>query len=186
MQQFPAGRGVHPGRQPCGHHLRRRQKEVGGDVVEGAEWSAGVVVAPLTWLLGAGAETAGGRGDVITAYQAPPQTQGTDDGGPITQTDGQGPIKPPETPKAPPMGDGPNLHHRLPRQFKNCFADPMRGLDIEDFVRDMGSFVHGLLHDLGYNEAWQAFIEDFPKATADQVLEYLQELEARFGFPTWP
>ncbi len=84
-------------------------------------------------------------------------------------------------------GDGPNEHHRLPQAkalqefFKNA------GLDIEEWTRNLFQNVHFDLHNFfDYVPKWIEFMENNRQATAEDILDFMLQLEAEFGLPPWP
>lgn len=62
---------------------------------------------------------------------------------------------------------------------------PPRGLDVDDppFVVCVPPGAHigkGGLHPSGWNSDWQKFIDEFPDATAQQVLDQLNKMEQQY------
>jgi hypothetical protein len=86
-------------------------------------------------------------------------------------------------------GEDPEDHHRLPEQFKPWFEASPRNLNIENYKTPMPMQWHrgadiGLHPD--YNAAWQNFINAYPNASADQTLQFMNQLENSMGFGTLP
>jgi hypothetical protein len=103
---------------------------------------------------------------------------------PKAQGGGNGKIPPP--PKAV-AGDGPNEHHRLPqaKALQDFFRNA--GLDIEEWTRPLFQNIHSDLHNFfDYVPRWIEFMNEFPEAEADDILNFMHGLEAEFGLPPWP
>lgn len=87
----------------------------------------------------------------------------------------------------PPGITNPQAHHSLPWQFRNWFAGPRRGLNVNN--PRFGRWVEGThpgQHQnwsQAYNDAWQAFIESNPVADKWQVLTFLRQLLSNGRFP---
>ena len=79
------------------------------------------------------------------------------------------------------------VHHELPQQFEEFFRS--RGLDIEDYTREMGVGPHRLksengLHARGsdgWNQEWGRWIKNNPSATKNQILQHLDQMRKDFG-----
>jgi hypothetical protein len=58
-------------------------------------------------------------------------------------------------------------------------------LNIEDYTMKLPRGLHRLtpdgIHPNGYNDAWRNFFEQFPNAKADQILQFLNQIERQFG-----
>jgi len=82
--------------------------------------------------------------------------------------------------KPPASMANPQAHHDLPWTFKDWFAKPERGLDVND--PRFGRWVEGTppgRHQnwsQAYEDEWRTFIARFPQATREQVLEFLNRL----------
>jgi RHS repeat-associated protein len=172
------------------------------------EGNAGDEFGPLGYLAAAGLAVSAGflTADSAEAYQWIQQNQQTAQNDQrIQQMEQQlqnmpktAPAAPPTKPPKPPCnnivkgfpGDQNERHHRLPKQFKDWFSDPRRGLNIEDFTKEMPMQWHrGAdigLHPNGYNDAWGDFIEQNPGASAEETLQYLNNLENSMGFGILP
>jgi hypothetical protein len=79
--------------------------------------------------------------------------------------------------------------NRLPNQFKPWFEAPPRNLNIEDYTTPMPMQWHrgadiGLHPD--YNAAWANFIKAYPDASAEQTLQFMNQLENSMGFGILP
>ncbi len=99
-----------------------------------------------------------------------------------------GSVSPPTDPRglrlamgAPPRGmQNPQVHHELPWKFKDWFAGPGRGLNVNDPA--FGRWVEGTppgQHQnwsWAYNDAWETFIQQNPNADRWQVLAFLSRL----------
>lgn len=117
-----------------------------------------------------------------------PQNSATSPPAPQAQpASAQPPNKPPCPPKKGPPGfpgDEPENHHRLPQQFAPWFN--ARGLNPEDYTQDMPMQWHRGedigIHNQGYNADWQSFIQQYPDATPQQILQQLNYLENHYGF----
>jgi hypothetical protein len=89
---------------------------------------------------------------------------------------------------APPGMQKPQVHHNLPWNFRDWFAGPGRGLNVND--PQFGRWVSGSPHGphqrwtSAYNDAWQAFIEANPNAKRRQVLDYLNQLVDSGRYPS--
>ncbi|MGB9619006.1 MAG: DUF2380 domain-containing protein [Armatimonadota bacterium] len=76
-------------------------------------------------------------------------------------------------------------HHMLPREFAKEFAK--RGLNIEDYVIELDRGRHSLKPDgihsglENWNKRWREFLEKYPKAKKEEILEFLQRLRDEFG-----
>jgi len=46
-------------------------------------------------------------------------------------------------------------HHLLPRQFRETFQHPDRGLNIDDYIVQMEREKHKIIHGKGGGEAWE-------------------------------
>jgi RHS repeat-associated protein len=99
-----------------------------------------------------------------------------------------GPISPPTRHRGlrnamspPPSGmTNPQAHHDLPWEFRDWFAGPRRGLNVND--PRFGQWVEGTppgLHQnwtRAYSDAWRTFIENNPTADRWQVMAFLRRL----------
>lgn len=88
----------------------------------------------------------------------------------------------------PPVGlSNPQAHHDLPWEFRDWFAGPGRGLNVNDL--HYGRWVAGTppgYHQVWsweYNNAWQTFIDAHPYADKWQVLAFLRQLLRSGKFP---
>lgn len=80
------------------------------------------------------------------------------------------------------------MHHLLPqaKRFRKFFK--AAGLDIEDFKIPLDKAKHRLkpggIHTIdggNWNKEWDDFMEQFPNANKEQILEHLEKLRAKFG-----
>ncbi len=79
------------------------------------------------------------------------------------------------------------LHHLLPKQFVEFFQRV--GLDIEKFKIPLSTDLHRLLPDgihtgpyaQSWNGVWETFKNQFPNATAGEILEQLARMRQAFG-----
>jgi len=80
----------------------------------------------------------------------------------------------------------PQVHHDLPWEFRDWFAGPRRGLNVND--PQFGRWVEGTppgQHQnwsRAYRDAWQLFVESNPTADRWQVLAFLKRLLSRGRF----
>jgi hypothetical protein len=88
----------------------------------------------------------------------------------------------------PPSGmTNPQAHHNLPWKFKDWFAQKGRGLNVND--SQFGRWVEGSppgLHQnwtRQYEDAWTDWIGQNPKATQQDVLDFLNSLLNSGQFP---
>ena len=88
----------------------------------------------------------------------------------------------------PPNGmRNPQAHHNLPWKFRDWFAGPGRGLNVNDSM--FGRWVEGTppgQHQNWtrlYQDAWEDFIARNPAATRQEVIDYLNQLLSSGQFP---
>ncbi|MCP4528019.1 MAG: hypothetical protein GY833_19195 [Aestuariibacter sp.] len=106
-----------------------------------------------------------------------------------------GSITPPSSPGGlrramgtPPQGmQKPQAHHNLPWKFRNWFAGPRRGLNVNN--PSFGRWVEGTppgQHQnwsRAYNDVWEAFIQQNPAADKWHIQAFLKQLLSSGRFP---
>ena len=87
----------------------------------------------------------------------------------------------------PPGMENAQVHHDLPWAFREWFAGPGRGLNVNEpqFGRWVGGTQPGPHQDWTgeYESEWRAWIGDHPAATRQDVLDFLNQLLSSGRFP---
>jgi RHS repeat-associated protein len=87
---------------------------------------------------------------------------------------------------APAIVEKTEIHHLLPRQFRQKFEQA--GLDIEKYTKELPKSRHRLKPDglhaqgpNGWNQQWNKFFNENPNATKQQILDQLDKMLTSFG-----
>jgi RHS repeat-associated protein len=80
-------------------------------------------------------------------------------------------------------GVGKHAHHLLPQEFRQKFEALGINIDTKDLGVLLDISDHRNLHNvMGYNKRWDQFFANNPKATADDVMRFLENLRGEFGY----
>lgn len=82
------------------------------------------------------------------------------------------------------LGETANWHHLLPVQFESYFRQAGLDIDAKEFgyiLEDVDHYRKGGIHP-GWNSAWRNFFMLNPKATKEEILQRLREMENQPDF----